>query len=106
MDERLIDDQMKKNLKDRNVWSRGFFMLISLACLEISKLIFLMIVIFQFCSTLLTKKTNAQLEELSTSLCKYIKQNLEYLSYLEEERPFPFSPWPSKSSVSDPSKTP
>ena len=96
MDEKFIDEEMKKNLKDKNSWSRGFFMLISLACLEISKVIFLMVVIFQFCSSLLTKKTNERLEELSASLCRYIEQNLKYLSYLENERPFPFSSWPSK----------
>ena len=45
---------------------------------------------------LFTGKVNPELREVGQSLARYIYENIRYLTYNTDERPFPFGrPWPS-----------
>ena len=48
---------------------------------------------------LITTELNEQLLDFSNSLTKYVSQILLYITFKSEERPFPFSPWPSDDDV-------
>lgn len=48
---------------------------------------------------LITTELNGQLLDFSDSLTKYVSQILLYITFKSEERPFPFSPWPSDDDV-------
>ncbi len=56
----------------------------------------LLIALFQFAAFLLSGKKNANLLELSENLCDYIREIFTYLTFLHDNKPFPFSKWSGK----------
>ena len=94
----MIDKTTKKNLADKSSWVRFIFMMISLICLEIARVLFFICVIFQFLCNLVTRASNKHILELSDSLRRYIDEILKFLSYQIEKKPYPFSPFPSKKT--------
>ncbi len=51
---------------------------------------------------LFTGRVNPELRDVGQSLASYIYENIRYLTYNTETRPFPFgSPWPSASGDED-----
>lgn len=79
------------------IWIRGLFMLLFLAIYNVAEIVGLAVVLFQFVHVLLTGKSNAQALALGGGLAHYFKQIVRYLTFNSEERPFPFSEWPSDS---------
>ena len=97
----------KENVKNIDVWMRGFCILIyaAISCLLLLPLIWLM-VIFQFFTKLITSELNEPLLDFSTSLSRYVLQILSYITFDSEERPFPFGPWPATDTKTDSTKNP
>ena len=92
---------MKEHLTSGNTWVRGFFMLLFamvLFLLAYSPVLLLLmaVIIFQFGFVLFTGKLNENLLTFSQSLCTYTYQILRYLTYNTDQKPFPFSKWPSE----------
>lgn len=96
MSNKIINNQTKKNISEKSSWIRLLYMLVALVCLEIARVLFFICVAFQFLSTLLTRKLNKHVFVLSKSLRLYINDNLRYLSYFTEKKPYPFSSWPTR----------
>jgi hypothetical protein len=46
----------------------------------------------------LTRRANDNLLSFGRSLSVYIYQIARYVTFNQEERPFPFSPWPTDSA--------
>ncbi len=85
---------VKENVKNADVWCRGFFILIFGFIYYLLFFLLLLIVLFQFFTKLLTTELNAQLLDFSDGLIRYIAQILHYVTFKSDERPYPFSPWP------------
>jgi hypothetical protein len=60
----------------------------------IAKVVLLAVVVFQFLSQLLTRRTNQRLLKLGQNLSTYSYQILVFLTYNSEYRPYPFGAWP------------
>ncbi|GJM17312.1 MAG: hypothetical protein DHS20C13_26390 [Thermodesulfobacteriota bacterium] len=86
---------IKENAKNVDVWTRGLFILIYGVIFYFLFFLIWLVVIFQFLMKLITTELNGQLLDFSDSLTKYVSQILLYITFKSEERPFPFSPWPS-----------
>jgi len=86
---------IKENAKNVDVWTRGLFILIYGVIFYFLFALIWLVVIFQFLMKLITTELNGHLLEFSDSLTKYVSQILLYITFKSEERPFPFSPWPS-----------
>lgn len=86
---------IKENAKNADVWTRGLFILIYGVIFYFLFFLIWLVVIFQFLMKLITTELNDQLLDFSNSLTKYVSQILLYITFKSEERPFPFSPWPS-----------
>ncbi len=86
---------IKENAKNVDVWTRGLFILIYGVIFYFLFALIWLVVIFQFLTKLITTELNEQLLDFSDSLTKYVSQILLYITFKSEERPFPFSPWPS-----------
>lgn len=56
----------------------------------------LLIAVFQFLAYLFTGKKNSNLLDLSENLCDYIREIFTYLTFLHDNKPFPFSKWAGK----------
>jgi Domain of unknown function (DUF4389) len=58
-------------------------------------------VIAQLVLTLLAGQPNPELLKLSKGISRYISQVVEFLTFLTEKPPFPFAPWPDRSSTAE-----
>ncbi len=96
---------MKENVKRREPWIRGLYMLLFLVIYSVAEIVFAAVVVFQFISSVITGNTNQRLLEFGQSLSTYLYQTLKYFSYNTEEKPFPFAPWPESESPSSKSDT-
>jgi hypothetical protein len=98
MIEKMTKDELKHNLLSPQHWLRLIFMLVFVVLLYVASTIVGVLVALQFLFALITGKDNANLRSLGGSLAAYIFQALRFLTYNSEDKPFPFSEWPSASS--------
>ena len=69
--------------------------------------VFAVIVLFQLAFTLITKRRPGdQVARFANRIITYVVQLLRYLTYQEDQRPFPFSDFPAESTPPDPSARP
>ena len=86
---------IKDNIKNRDLWLRGLFILLFSAILYFAFCLVGLLVLFQFVSKVVTGNLNRQLADFSVGLVRYISQILGYITFQSDERPFPFNPWPA-----------
>jgi len=88
--------ELEENLTARSTWMRFVFMLVVMAMYAVSRPIVFAVVVLQFLWVLLSGESNKRLAELGHSLAVYTCQIIDYLTYNNDTRPFPFdSDWPS-----------
>ena len=95
----MSDTEIKKNIKAGDTWLRGFFILVFAVIWGVAEIVLAALVTFQFISMLLTGGTNKRLLEFSRALCTYIYEIARYLTFNEDQRPYPFAPWPSGAAA-------
>jgi Domain of unknown function (DUF4389) len=79
----------------RNIWLRGFFMLLMVFAIHVSGTLIFAVTVIQFVLTLLNDTPNARLVSLGRSLGKYLQQIVNFMAFATEKIPFPFNEWPS-----------
>ena len=89
-----MNDNIKENVKNVDVWIRGLFIIVFGVILYFVFIIICLLVIFQFLTKVFTGDLNLQLSNFSKGLTRFVFQILNYITFQSEERPFPFSPWP------------
>lgn len=90
-----MNDEVKRRLQNTETWTRVLFMLLFVFIQSGVKFLILLLAAFQFGSTILTGQTNTQLLKLGRQLAEYDYQINLFLAFNSEQRPFPFSSWPS-----------
>lgn len=85
---------LKEKLSKKEKWIRLIFIVIFWIIGWITRPIIGLITIFQFIYTLFVGKPLKTLLPFSESLCMYIREIAAFLTYVTEEKPFPFKPWP------------
>lgn len=88
-------EEVIDNIRDGSYWKRILFMI----AFAIAGYIILMPLIFvlsiaQALFTLITGQVNANLRYFSATLALYVTQVVEFLTYLSEVKPYPFSDFP------------
>lgn len=91
-----MDAKLKAKLSSKNKWIRGLYILLFLFITFIVKFIIWFITLFQFVTVLFTDQPNKMALEFSEHLSIYIAQIFRFIAYNTEEKPYPFSAWPSK----------
>ena len=91
----LISDEKGAHYKDRSTWVRGLFMLLFVALYNVAAILIGAVAILQFAWMLISGETNPRLLSFGESLSRYFYQILRYLTFNTEDKPFPFSDWPS-----------
>jgi hypothetical protein len=79
----------------RNIWLRGFYMLLMAFIFEVAITVMFVVAVIQFVLALLNGTANDRLVSLGRNLGRYIRQISNFLTFASEEVPFPFSDWPS-----------
>jgi hypothetical protein len=91
----MNNDELKSNLLSSKHWLRLVFMLLFALILQLAGLVMWGLVILQFLFSLITGRDNRNLRQFGQSLSLYIFHTLQFLTYNSEDKPFPFSDWPS-----------
>ncbi|HEX6998867.1 MAG TPA: DUF4389 domain-containing protein [Gammaproteobacteria bacterium] len=92
--------QLEENLRRGSTWLRLLFMIVMVVLYAVSRVVTGVVIVLQFCFVLFTGSTNARLLELGQSLATYTYQLIRYLTFVSDERPFPFDlDWPSGRSA-------
>lgn len=87
---------IETNLKSRSTWTRLLFMVISLVIVWLASLV---VVVLGFLMVLFTGEVNRELRSVGQSLAAYIYENIRFLTFNTDDRPFPFgNKWPSGNS--------
>jgi len=87
---------IEENLKSRATWTRFLFMFISYILISLASIVASFIVVFGFLWVLFTGEVNRELRGVGQSLAAYIYENIRYLTFNTEDKPFPFgNDWPS-----------
>jgi hypothetical protein len=79
----------------RNLWARGFLMLLMAFAFQVSGTVMFVVAVIQFVLTLLNDTPNARLVSFGRSLAWYMRHITNFLTFATEDIPFPFSDWPS-----------
>lgn len=79
----------------RNIWLRGFFMLLMALACHVSVSVLFIISLIQFLIVLLNDTPNERLVSFGRSLARYLQQIVNFMTFATEETPFPFNDWPT-----------
>ena len=101
-----MNEKLVEQLKVKDKWLRGLFMLIFTVILGIVETVVFVAVVFQFLHVLVTGSMNSHIVPFSKQLILYIVQLYEFLTYQTEEKPFPFGSFPElpKTEATDDKK--
>ena len=92
--------QLKLNLKNSGQWIRLVYMMLFLALLYASIAIAGLLIFIQVLFVFITGSVNQHITRASADLIRYISQILLFLSYSDERKPFPCSPWGEREKPS------
>ncbi|MGB5326457.1 MAG: DUF4389 domain-containing protein [Pseudomonadales bacterium] len=84
-----------QNIKSRPIWLRLFFMLVISFIWGVTRIVIGAVVVLQFFWVLFTSDVNQSLQKFGQQLAVYSLQIIRYLTFVCNERPFPFDlEWP------------
>ena len=91
---------LKEKLSVKDKWIRLVFMvLFAIVVYFIAIPLVWIIGAFQFIYSLFTGKPLHTLLHFSNGLSQYVHQIMAFITYVNEEKPFPFSSWPGTKEV-------
>lgn len=88
----------KPGYADQGFWFRLIFMLLYWVVLNISVTVFGVLLVLVSLVKLGSKHEPVMLSSWLGSMTAFLRQNLSFLSFETEEKPFPFQPWPQVAS--------
>ena len=96
-----MDPELKGNLAKKQTWLRGLYMVLFAVIYSVAEMVIAAVAILQFLLTLVTGKTNSRLLQFGRSLSLYVYQIMLFLTFNQEELPYPFSEWPSAGATNE-----
>lgn len=96
-----MDPELKDNLRKRQTWLRGLYMLLFIVIFHVAEFVMGAVVLLQFLFTLVSGQTNTRLLRFGQSLSQYVYQILLFLTFNSEDMPFPFNEWPATDSTDE-----
>ena len=87
---------IEEHLKSKATWTRFLFMVICSVLVWLASIVGAVVVVFGFLMVLFTGEVNRELRGVGQSLATYIYENIRFLTFNTDDRPFPFGgDWPS-----------
>jgi hypothetical protein len=87
--------------KPGSIWLRGLFMLLFVLIYGVAELVILAVALTQFGWLLATEEINERLQHFGASLSEFAFEVMRFWTFVTEEKPFPFSPWPEAKIESE-----
>jgi len=88
--------QLSDKLTSGDLWKRFLYMVLFAIAYAVAKLVFTVVVIFQFLAILFTGHATEPLLKFGNSLSFYFAQLIRFQTFNTEDKPFPFSDWPDE----------
>lgn len=79
----------------RTIWRRGLWMVVMGLAYQLAGTLLFFLAFVQFVLTLINAAPNPRLTGLGRSLGRYQGQIANFVSFADEQLPFPFSDWPA-----------
>jgi hypothetical protein len=79
----------------RETWIRALYVILFALIYSVAEIVIIAVVVLQFGFVLISGDRNQKLLDFGASLSKFIYQILQYVTFNSEDKPFPFSDWPS-----------
>jgi len=96
----MAKETLKDKLSNKDKWIRLIFMILfAVVIYWVALILIWLIAAFQFIYALLVSRPNQALLPFADSLSQYIHQIVMFLTFVTEEKPFPFKSWPSAEKV-------
>ncbi len=92
-----MNESIKTHIKSESQWLRILFMLLFWILLQLTRMVVVIVVLAQILFSLISGQANQNLLEFSASLNQFIYQNLQFLTYNSDDKPFPFADWPASN---------
>ncbi len=87
---------IEEHLKSKATWTRFLFMVVCSILVWLASIVGAVVVVFGFLMVLFTGEVNRELRGVGQSLATYIYENIRFLTFNTDDRPFPFGgDWPS-----------
>ena len=81
----------------RETWFRLLFVFLFALIYSAAEVVMLAVVVIQFGFVLITGDKNQKLLDFGASLSRFFYQILRFVTFNVDDKPFPFSDWPSAS---------
>lgn len=91
----MTEKQITTNLLNPSVWIRLVFMAIIALLLMVARVVIWVVALLQFLMVLIAGRDNDNLRNLGQGVSKWAYQGLLFLTFNSDEKPFPFSDWPT-----------
>jgi hypothetical protein len=98
----MESQDVKQNVSNGKQWKRILYMLVLGFILYFVMMVMWVVVFIQAVFSVLTGSTNEFLQPFSKDLSKYISDIVLFLTYNQEAKPFPFSPWGELEPAAEP----
>ena len=94
-EEHINTGEIKENVFKQGKWLRLLYVLLFLFIYTWAYLVLWLVAILQFLFNLFTNSPNLNLSNLGAGFRVYMVQIINFVTYQEQEKPFPFSDFPS-----------
>ncbi len=84
----------KYSLMGAEIWIRLVFMVIYSLALKLVLLVLGLVAVVQFFIVLIQGQANSSMLSFSESSAQFVLQTWRFLTFVSEEKPFPFRDWP------------
>ena len=95
LDDSIDTESLKENFVQQGKWLRLLWMIGFSFIYSISLWVLWLIVTVQFLFVLLTNSPNENILRAASGFRNYMVQILDFITYRSEDKPFPFSDFPS-----------
>ena len=94
-EEQINTEAIKENVFKQGKWLRLLYVLLFLFIYTWAYVVLWLVAILQFLFNLFTNNPNSNLAKLGAGFRVYMVQIINFVTYQEQEKPFPFSDFPS-----------
>jgi hypothetical protein len=99
-------EELREHVKSRQTWLRFIYMVIFLFFAWVASFIFPILVLVLFLTQLFTGAANRHVRDFCAGFSVWAYQVIRFLTYNQEELPFPFDRWPSGEPAVAPAGNP
>ena len=93
-----VQSHVETGSPEESIWIRGLFMLLFIVIYGVAELVVAAVTVIQFGWVAFSGDSNPRLGRFGASLSRFVYQTLQYWMFNSDEKPFPFTEWPSEAT--------